>query len=95
MVRCIQVRALEWVQHNVEYFGGDPQRVTVMGHEAGAVSLGMLLLSPLCKGLLQQAVLLSGQCRARINRSHRYNVCMTNSSATKSYRLNLCIISYA
>ncbi|XP_022655293.1 acetylcholinesterase-1-like isoform X2 [Varroa jacobsoni] len=55
-----QVRALEWVQHNVEYFGGDPQRVTVMGHEAGAVSLGMLLLSPLCKGLLQQAVLLSG-----------------------------------
>ncbi|OQR69926.1 acetylcholinesterase-like [Tropilaelaps mercedesae] len=55
-----QIRALEWVQHNVEYFGGDPRQVTVMGQEAGAVSLGMLLLSPLCKGLLQQAILLSG-----------------------------------
>ena len=32
-----------------------------MGQEAGAVSLGMLLLSPLCKGLLKQAILLSGE----------------------------------
>ncbi|XP_003747841.1 acetylcholinesterase-1-like [Galendromus occidentalis] len=55
-----QVRALEWTQLHIGYFGGDPSQVTVMGQEAGAVSLGMLLLSPLCKGLLKQAVLLSG-----------------------------------
>lgn len=62
-----KVQALEWIQLNIEYFGGDPQKVTVMGQEAGAVSLGLLLLSPLCKGLLQQAILLSGNVLFDLN----------------------------
>ncbi len=38
------VRALEWTYRNAAALGGDPQRIVVMGHSAGA-HLGAMLLS--------------------------------------------------
>lgn len=52
--------ALEWIQHNIASFGGDPNLVTLSGQSAGAMSVQALCLSPLTDGLFQRAYLMSG-----------------------------------
>ncbi len=51
-----QIAALEWVQRNIEAFGGDPGNVTIFGHSAGGVSVNVLMVSPLAKGLFHRAI---------------------------------------
>lgn len=55
-----QVAALQWIQRNIERFGGDPSRVTVMGQSAGASSAFSLQASPLARGLFHRIVGMSG-----------------------------------
>ncbi|XP_072845288.2 cholinesterase [Pogona vitticeps] len=52
--------ALKWLKENAAVFGGDPARVTLIGHSAGGASVGFHLLSPASKPLFAQAVLQSG-----------------------------------
>uniref|UniRef100_UPI002A82283E carboxylesterase family protein n=1 Tax=Streptomyces sp. CRN 30 TaxID=3075613 RepID=UPI002A82283E len=55
-----QMAALTWVQEAIAEFGGDPDRVTVFGQSAGAISVGALLAAPRARGLFRRAVLQSG-----------------------------------
>lgn len=55
-----QNAALKWVKANIEKFGGDPARVSIMGQSAGAGSVVQHLFSPLSKGLFATAVMSSG-----------------------------------
>lgn len=41
-----QLQALEFIKRNILAFRGDPKRITLMGDGAGAVSVGLHLVSP-------------------------------------------------
>uniref|UniRef100_K7GB84 Carboxylic ester hydrolase n=1 Tax=Pelodiscus sinensis TaxID=13735 RepID=K7GB84_PELSI len=55
-----QVAALQWIQENIKHFGGDPGSVTIFGESAGGISVSVLVLSPLAKGLFHKAISESG-----------------------------------
>ena len=54
------IKALEWIQENIEAFGGDPDKVIITGESAGAVNVLSLILSPLANGLFHRALVQSG-----------------------------------
>jgi para-nitrobenzyl esterase len=55
-----QLAALRWVKANIAKFGGNPNNVTLFGESAGAHAVGILMASPLSKGLFQKAIGESG-----------------------------------
>lgn len=54
-----QIAALQWIQRNIEKFGGDPDRVTISGQSAGGASVDALISSPKAAGLFRAAVSMS------------------------------------
>ncbi len=60
-----QIAVLRWVRENIAKFGGDPGRVTLFGQSAGAQDIGLLMTSPLSKGLFQRAIAESGTVLVR------------------------------
>ncbi|KAL4810107.1 Alpha/Beta hydrolase protein [Aspergillus unguis] len=54
-----QILALQWTTKNIAQFGGDPQRITIMGEGSGARSVKTLLSSPAAMGMFHGAIAIS------------------------------------
>lgn len=54
------VKALEWIQDNIEKFGGDPANVTIFGESGGGGKVGTLMCMPAAIGLFHKAIIQSG-----------------------------------
>lgn len=70
------ILALQWVRDNIEYFGGNPNDVTIIGPSGGAVAVHSLVLSPVASGLFHKAIITSGSLFNywAFNRNPRLNV---------------------
>lgn len=54
-----QLLALRWVKRNIAAFGGDPERVTLMGESAGGSAISALMATPKAAGLFHRVILQS------------------------------------
>jgi carboxylesterase type B len=56
-----QIAALDWLHANIAAFGGDPNRITLVGQSAGAISIRALLSSPPAIGKFAAVILQSDE----------------------------------
>lgn len=54
------VAALEWIQENIENFGGDPENVTIFGQSGGGGKVISMMKTPEAEGLFERAIVQSG-----------------------------------
>ncbi|KZV69239.1 alpha/beta-hydrolase [Peniophora sp. CONT] len=54
-----QLLALQWVQDNIEIFGGDPTQVTIVGQSAGGGSIQLHHLNPAADHLFRASIMQS------------------------------------
>lgn len=52
-----QLAALRWVKRNIAVFGGDPDKITIAGQSAGAMSVQNLMTSSMAEGLISGAII--------------------------------------
>lgn len=55
-----QTVAIQWVRDNIAAFGGNPDKITLMGQSAGAMSIDIHLSNPMIKDCISGAIMLSG-----------------------------------
>lgn len=51
---------VRWVYENIAAFGGDPERITLMGSSAGAKAMGAMMCRPELKKYVHQVIMSSG-----------------------------------
>lgn len=47
-----QVMALRWIKNNIQFFGGNPNSITLTGMSAGGASVHLHYMSPMSTGIL-------------------------------------------
>jgi len=78
-----QIEALKWIKQEIAAFGGDPNRVTVMGHSAGAFSCGAILSSPKAHGFFNRAILMSGAAANAVSKQEHERLRMAFAKTLK------------
>jgi len=79
------IKALEWVNKNIKYFGGDENNITIFGESAGGHNVFSLLVAKQAKGLFHKAISQSGYTTslsydvASKNNTDKNNVVYLNS----------------
>ncbi len=76
------ISALEWVNKNINLFGGNPDNITIFGESAGAHNVLSLLVSKRAKGLFHKAISMSGYTES-ISLEDAYK--QENHSPTSNY----------
>ncbi|XP_018796327.1 PREDICTED: esterase B1-like [Bactrocera latifrons] len=77
-----QVMALRWVKRNCQFFGGDPDNITVFGESAGAASTHYMMLTEQARDLFHKCVLMSGTALAPWANIPQYNWAYRLAKAT-------------
>ena len=66
--------AVRWIYENISAFGGDPERITLMGSSAGAKAIGALMCTPDLEGYVHQLILSSGGTQSIRDRRTAKNI---------------------
>lgn len=81
-----QEMALRWVRENIYNFQGDPGRITLVGHEAGAACVGIHLISPItskayifCYIFLNSLIFVLNSHKYTTQRSFEYSTLLYNT----------------
>lgn len=64
------IAALDWVNKNIQNFGGDPGNVTIMGQSGGGAKTCTVLAMPQSAGKVHKAVALSGNIIGAIDQAY-------------------------
>ena len=76
------ISALEWVNENIDSFGGNSKNITIFGESAGGHNVLSLLVSNKAKGLFHKAISMSGYTES-ISPEDAYR--QTKQSPTSNY----------
>ncbi|GBN36034.1 Acetylcholinesterase-1 [Araneus ventricosus] len=87
-------RAIDWCRLYINYFGGDPDRMTLAGQGAGAVAAGLLSLGHGYARTWYRLILQSGSPLSPMTAdpqeaaTHSYNIAVGVGCANESFRLD-------
>ena len=73
--------ALSFIRRNIQTLGGDSEKITLVGHSAGAMAVQFLMLKPGLKGMFRAAILQSGPAISAYSCSDRHPAYYTRTLA--------------
>jgi len=86
------IAALKWLQTNIGEFGGNPERLTIMGGSAGGMAVQLLMVSPQASGLFSGAITQSGYGTSSIPRTREARP-LKNASSAEALSIELAALA--
>lgn len=75
-----QALALQWINENINFFGGNPNTITLLGHGAGSMSATLHFVSRITSGAFKRVILMSGSALSHYP-LQRHNLNLVNRQA--------------